>query len=128
MSYYTPTFDGNSMFGQAVTITAKPVQRAVQNNQFFGIDGISTLSAGTRGKLFTAKGIFVAASVPEINAIVDLWETYNDGFAYVLIDTKGKTHSNVQFRGELEQDDRGLCVVAGGGWGLEYKIMLYGLD
>lgn len=129
MAFAIPTFNGNAIFGQAVSIIHVPNAQALQMNAFFGLQGVTTLFGGTRGRIFLVRGVLVAEDIPTLNAYEAVIDSYNDGNAYVLSDTRGRSWSNVQYRGEFKPDQRGLGIAGGGTlWSLAYEMYLHGLQ
>jgi len=127
MPLFNPTFNGESIFGQAVRIVHVANADASQVTTFFGQAGQVAMFGGGRGRTFMVVGVFLAADIEGLNAAEAIFTSYADGFAYVLVDTRGRTFAQVQFRGELQVNEAGPRPAPGGGWGLPYKAVFHGL-
>ena len=101
------TLDGNSIFGNAVTVIHNPHQNAQQINHFFGTDGQQTLFGGTRGRTFIISGVLSASSMPTLNAVEATLLSYADGLTHTLVDNRGRIWPNVIFRGEYTPSPMG---------------------
>jgi hypothetical protein len=121
------TFDGNSIFGDAVNVIHNPRPNAQQVNHFFGIDGQQTLFGGTRGRTFIISGVLSAPTVPTLNAVEATLLSFADGLTHTLVDNRGRIWPNVIFRGEYTPSSMGPRPLAGGGWCLAYRLVMEGL-
>jgi len=65
--------------------------RSSQENAFFGVNGIESLDGGQRGRFTEVKGLLYGASAADLQFAEILFRSYNDGFAYVLVDSYGGT-------------------------------------
>lgn len=121
------TLDGNPIFGEAVRVQHIPHPNAQQINQFFGINGQQTLFGGTRGRSFLINGMLTAGDIPTLNAAESTLLSYADGLPHTLVDNRGRTWLNVVFGGGYVPCSQGPYPLAGGGWGLSYRLMMTGL-
>ena len=122
-----PTFDGQPLFGDAVKIQHIENAAEFQTNSFFGQAGVKTLAAGTRGRAFLVRGLLRATSIDMLNQFEAAISAYNDGRAYDLVDTRGRTWPQVQYRGGFKPDERGLGRDGQGKYTLAYELILHGL-
>jgi hypothetical protein len=127
MPLFNPTFNGDSIFGAAVRMAHVANANAAQVSAFFGQGGQVAMFGGSRGRVFAVVGVFLASDIEGLNVAEGLFQSYADGFAYVLVDTRGRTWQQVQFRGELQVSEAGPRPAPGGGWGLPYKAVFHGL-
>jgi Ca2+-binding RTX toxin-like protein len=125
---WNPTFNGDSIFGLAVRMAHVAAATDQQITSFFGQGGQLSMFGGKRGRTFMVVGCFVADDVSGLNDAEAIFQSYADGFAYELVDTRGRTWQQVQFRGELQLSEVGPCPrVDTPGWGISYKAVLHGL-
>lgn len=127
---YTPTWDGNPMFGEAVSIVEIPNAAAYQAAAFFGVEGVLSTYAGTRGRIFQVSGLFTGLSPAEVISLRYAWNAYIGAPGTTLVDTMGIAWYPVIFKGELQVEAGGPkpAVTAGGGqWALPYRMVLQGL-
>ncbi len=90
------TFNGASIFGRAVTMVspALPVER--QENTFPGVNGVESLTMGTRGGTTEVSGLLTGATSGDLKTAEDAFRTtYNNGLAYTLVDTFGTSWTDV---------------------------------
>jgi hypothetical protein len=120
------SYGGMLLFGSAVSIVHIPNSNAQQVNHFFGISGSVTLYGGARGRLFLVSGVLTADNLTDLNSVEATLLSYADGVARSLVDTRGRTWTNVIFRGEFRPartgpmpTDNGLC--------LPYRAVFHGL-
>jgi hypothetical protein len=123
----TPTYDGAPIFGSAVTILHQKAPTAAQVTSFFGVNGVQTLYAGSRGRAFFVRGCLLGTSVAFLNEAEQNFENVADGIARTLVDTRGRSWDNVIFRGEFHPDDSGYRVGTGGLLVLPYRAVFHGL-
>src|SRR5271166_4190835 len=97
--------DGQSPFGNAVKIEMIPNPVAVQQNTFFGLNGVVTLMGGTRGRLFNIEGCFTGNNMAACVTARNFLLSFADGLGHSLTDNFGTTWSNVIFLGALVCDD-----------------------
>jgi hypothetical protein len=124
---WNPTFNGDQIFGLAVRMAHVPSATDQQITSFFGQGGQLSMFGGNRGRTFMVVGVFVADDVPGLNAAEGFFTSYADGFAYELVDTRGRSWPQVQFRGELQVSEAGPRPMPGGGWAIPYKAVFHGL-
>lgn len=121
------TYDGNSIFGLAVRCQMIPKASASQVNAFFGVSGVQSVYGGGRGRMFMISGLLVGEDHPAVDAAEATLLSYDDGIARVLVDTCGRTWSNVVFTGDYQPDPMGRRpLVDGSGWGLPYRATFRG--
>jgi hypothetical protein len=121
------TYDGADIFGAAVQFLQVAHPNAQQNNNFFGVSGTQTLFGGGRGRMFQIRGILLGSTIQDLNSAEAAILSYADGIARTLVDPRGRTWSNVIFRGEFTPDSRGPYPTASG-WALPYKAVFHGLS
>jgi hypothetical protein len=127
---YTPTFDGNAMFGEAVSIVEIPNAAAYQAAAFFGVEGVLATYAGTRGRIFQVSGLFTGPTPYDVISIRYAWNSYIGAPGTTLVDTMGIAWYPVIFRGEIQVEPggpRAAATAGGGSWALPYKMVLQGL-
>ena len=108
------TYDGANIFGAAVQFQQVANPNAQQNNAFFGVSGTQTLFGGSRGRMFLIRGLLLGASIDDLNSAEAVFQSYADGIARTLVDPRGRTWSNVIFRGEFTPDSRGPYPTSSG--------------
>lgn len=92
-----PSFNGDDIFGFAVKMTTDDNPRGAQTNAFPGVSGLEELDQGLRGRFTVVTGIHSAPDPFSLAAAQNLFRSYNDGLAYVLVDTLGNTWSPVKY-------------------------------
>ncbi|WP_165068389.1 hypothetical protein [Paludisphaera rhizosphaerae] len=120
------TYGGVNIFGSAVQVQHVPRPRAAQTASYFGVSGTQFLDGGSRGRVFSIRGVLTAASLAELDAAENTFLACADGVARTLVDNRGRTWSNVVFKGEFVADARGVTA-GGSGWALPYRAVFYGL-
>lgn len=108
-----PSFDGQLLFGLAVSFVTLPNTPAVQRNSFFGVDGVESLGGGTRGYTTTVTGLRFGTAAADLAAIEQLGREYANGRSYTLIDTSGTVWEQVQCmafepQGRVRSDPQGI--------------------
>lgn len=91
-----PSYDGSLIFGNAVIMTTADNPRTSQENAFFGLNGVESLDGGQHGRFTTVTGFLFAPSAPSLNASISLFRSYNDGSAYILVDSFGNAWPDVK--------------------------------
>jgi hypothetical protein len=119
------TYAGIDIFGFSVSMVHVLNPTAEQLNAFFGLNGQQALWGGMRGRAFEVDGVLFGVSVAALNNAEALYHSYIDGRARVLVDTRGRSWSDVlvkqfQPQGRVRQDARGFY--------LPYKGLLVGLS
>ncbi len=135
MAIFNPTYGGIPMFGLAVRIQQIPAAVAQQAESFFGVPGVFSVAAGTRGRSFQIEGVLFDVDLFTLNADEDLWTpgvngSMADGVARTLFDTRGRSWANVIYLGEFQPDPMGprpAVWPGNAGWALPYKAMMHGL-
>jgi hypothetical protein len=135
MPYATATLDGNAIFGLAVKI--QHVLRPSVNDlaEFFGINGLFSNFGGTRGRILVVEGVLIGQDIPSLNLNEGTFETYVDGAAHILTDSRGRAWSNVIFQGDFQPDPRGPAPLVGyyngdgsQWWALPYRAAFLALN
>lgn len=90
------SFNGQTIFGVAVTMETVDNPRSVQTNSYPGLNGTEELDQGKRGRYTVVSGQLVGATPADLNANEMLVRSYDDGLAYVLTDTFGNLWANVK--------------------------------
>lgn len=140
MPFVTPAYGGNPIFGIAVKMAMLSNPAAAQEESFFGVPGILSVFAGTRGRSFHIQGVLFEFDIPTLNFDEGIFTpgiagSFADGIARPLFDTRGRTWANVIYLGEFEPSADGpqrmVCDLGSGpvsGWGLPYKAIFRGLS
>jgi len=110
-----PSFNGELIFGLSPTIVTGVKELKTQENEFFGVNGTESLGGGFSRRRTMASGIHVCSDLAELAGIQALFDSYNDNYAYVLVDTAGRVWYNVMLKSfmPLEKyyiDDRGRFI------------------
>jgi hypothetical protein len=85
-----PTFNGVAIFGAAWKLRAGQINPvASQVNAYPALDGLESLKQGKRGGRALATGRLGGYGAAGLNAAQNLFRSYHDGFAYILIDQFG---------------------------------------
>jgi len=121
------SLDGEPVFGVANHVVHNPHPNAQQINAFFGMSGMQTLFGGTRGRTFMISGVFLESSLEGIVADEANLLNFADGQTHTLVDTLGRSWSNVIFRGEYQASPDGPRPAADQGWLLPFKCVLEAL-
>jgi hypothetical protein len=104
-----PSFNGQQIFGFAVKMDTSDNPRANQLNAFAGLSGVESLDLGFRGRYTTVNGLLFGTNVSNLAVAVALFRSYNDGLAYVLVDTLGVSWANVKLD-TFQPSDRGMTM------------------
>lgn len=121
-----PSLDGQQIFGAAVRMQVIANPSESQVNTFFGVDGMTNVWGGSRGRTIMVEGLLYAPDIATLNAAETLFMSFNDFKARTLVDTRGRPWPNVVFKGEFAPDPMGPLAILGG-WGLPYKAIFRGL-
>lgn len=118
------TYNGEAIFGLAVTMPHVVNPPAEQLNAFFGVSGQQSLFGGMRGRVFEVSGVLFGVTLMELNNAEGLFLSYIDGIARVLVDTRGRAWPSVIVRtfqpnGRVIRDARGFYQ--------SYRALLTGL-
>ena len=92
-----PSFNGDLIFGSVVVMKTSDNPRGEQQNAYPGLSGLESLDQGLRGRFTTVTGLLIGPDAPTLNALLGLFRSYNDGNAYVLVDSFGNAWSNVKY-------------------------------
>lgn len=108
-----PSYNGSAIFGNAVEMESPINPTADQMNAFFGVSGLESLYGGQRGRVTLAKGLLVGDSLSGLVSNIQLFESYYDGIARVLVTTDGVAYNNVKLesfspKGRYMQDFSGF--------------------
>jgi hypothetical protein len=121
------TFGGSNIFGTAVKLQHLSQPNAQQVNTYFGVSGAQTLYGGGRGRTFAVSGVLIAPTIADLNTAEAAFQSYADGIARTLVDSRGRVWANVLFKGEFTPDSRGPYPTSNG-WALPYRALFYGLS
>lgn len=127
MPYNNPTYDGEAMFGAAVSIRHQPNPTAQQINAFFDINGVQAIYGGSRGRAFFVTGVLAAPDPPSLRALQAFILSYADGRPRVLVDCYGYSWPNVIFKGEFQEGQFAFNPNGQGGCCQAYKAVFMGL-
>lgn len=90
------SFNGSNIFGRAVTMVSPPIPVERQENTFPGVNGVESLTMGTRGGVTEVSGLLVGATSADLKTAEDAFRTtYNNGQPYTLVDTFGTSWTDV---------------------------------
>jgi hypothetical protein len=89
MSFITPSFGGEYIFGIDVVMNTADNPRDEQVNAFMGVNGVEVLDHGSRGRVTNATGRFLCASLAELAAVETRFRQYHNQYAYTLVTTEG---------------------------------------
>jgi len=103
------SFNGVSIFGRAASFVTGDLILQRQENEFAGVDGVETLTLGSRGLMTEVSGLLTGATSADLATAESTFRSYRDGNAYNLVDSYGTTWANVvleTFRpeGRIRQD------------------------
>jgi hypothetical protein len=90
-----PSFGGSAIFGRGVTIVTGDLIQQRQTNEFPGLNGIESLTMGSRGLMTQVKGTLFAANSALLSTAEAIFRSYRDGNAYQFVDNYGATWNNV---------------------------------
>jgi hypothetical protein len=125
MPFWIPTLDGVPIFGLVTKFTPEFREAAVQENSFFGQDGIVALWGGKRGAVFHIEGVFQESSPLAIAADISAINSFAGQGLHQLIDTSGVTWNNILFKGRITP---GHCLYQNAnGYVRAYSMMLESL-
>ncbi len=122
------TLDGTNVFGFSTKVTHNPNANAHQTSEFFGVNGTQTLFGGQRGRTFLISGVLAGIDLFDVLAVEANLLSFADGKAHTLVDNFGRQFFNVVFKKEYQPFEQGPRPMAGGGYGLPYRCILYGLS
>lgn len=117
------TYDGANVFGTAVTVEEGPIPPSIQENTFFGLNGVQTLHGGGRGVQFSVSACFVGASQEDVVSAQVLLNSYVDGIGRQFVDNYGRTYDNVLVYSRAQPWNRGIKPSAVG-WVMPYSVIL----
>ena len=136
---FTPTYNGDAIFGLAVHIVQVPDDAAVSLDAFFGVPGLLALYGNTRGRTFQISGVLFDSDIEAVAGDRDVFlpGTQNSivGTVATLYDTVGDTWDNVLYLGHFQADPMGprlaVCDVGGNpeaGYAWPYQCVMRGLE
>lgn len=118
------SFGGDLIFGGAVRVRHVANPPAEQVNAFFGIGGLQSLYGGSRGRTFLISGVLAGTDDADLSAAEANLNSYVDGIARVLVDTRGRSWPSVILRPpEVGQ----IIAAADGSRYLPYQMTALGL-
>ncbi len=131
---FTPTLDGNAVFGLAVRIQMVPNPTAQQLVKFFGVDGQFAMYGGSCGRVFMIEGVLYDMTIAALNADETNLLSFADGVGHQLSDTRGRVWDYVVSRNEYHPSPHGPKPATWSdgsnnysGYALPYKLILRGL-
>jgi hypothetical protein len=137
---FTPTFNGNAIFGLAVHIQQVPDEAVCQLDAFFGVPGLLGLFGNTRGRTFHISGALFDSSPVAVSLDKDIFLPGTQysivGQIGTLFDTLGDTWLNVIYLGHFQADANGPKPAVTGdsngdiisGWAWPYQCVFRGLS
>ena len=108
-----PYFNGQNIFGYAVSMTTADNPRSAQENAYPGLSGVESLDQGFRGRFTICEGILIGPDRYSVGAQENLFRSYNDGTTYILIDVYGYAWLNVKLD-SFEPQGKGLSFSGSG--------------
>ncbi len=90
------SYGGASIFGTSLSMTTAQPPREAQINAFFGVNGLECLDGGARGRVTFARGLLIGNSALELNLAENLFRSFHDGQARILVDNIGNTWPDVR--------------------------------
>jgi hypothetical protein len=136
---FVPSFNGNQIFGYAVSMVHTPDTAACQMDAFFGLPGFVAVYGNTRGRTFQVRGVLLDDSPTDviINTYIFLPTSPNNivGTVGTLTDTMGNNWNNVIYLGQFQQEPGYPKPAAWGdadgnqyvGWAIPYQCVFRGL-
>ena len=121
MPAFTPTLDGNAVFGVAVNFTAMPNPPSIQRDAYPGLNGQVSQFLGTRGGRIRVTGRYVEFDVPTVNNDLATLISYQDGIARTIVDCEGNAYFNCILAHVLPPKPAVPCPAVGG-WLKEYTV------
>ena len=85
------SFNGVSIFGRAASFVTGDLILQRQENEFAGVDGVETLTLGSRGLMTEVSGLLTGATSADLATAESTFRSYRDGNAYNLVDSYGTT-------------------------------------
>jgi len=107
------TFGGAAIFGTAVSMNTVDNPRRQQLNAFPGVNGRESLDQGLDGRYTLVQGVLYGPDAATLNFFENMFRSYNDGVARVLVDTAGNTWQWVKLE-SFEPEGR-IRIAAGSG-------------
>ncbi len=99
MSYITPTYGGDAIFGHPVMMTTDEPPNEIQMNAFPGINGVEVLDLGSRVRHTHVRSRYVADSMEGIGALFGILRNYKrNPQAFPLYTTAGETFPLVKLQ------------------------------
>ena len=126
MPFFNPTYDGVPIFGLVTSFQHVAQPTAQQLDAFAGVQGTLGLFLGTRGRAFVIAGVLNDSDIGSLNADEGTILSYADGITHALVDTRGRSWSNVIFEGQFTPDPMGPRPTDVG-WCLPYHMIMRGL-
>lgn len=122
-----PTYGGLFIFGTACKVAHDPVPVVIQEDSFFGINGVVSLYGGSRGRTFVVSGVLVDEDPSSVSFDEQTLLNFADGIARDFTDTTGVLWPNVLITGPYRRHPDGIRPTIGG-YCLPYQIVLRGLS
>lgn len=122
-----PMLNGSYIFGIACHVQHIPHPIAIQKSTYFGINGVTSLMGGSRGRTFRIEGVLVGVTLADVIAAEGILLSYADGITRTFTDTQGRSWPNVIFEGMYQASPEGPKG-ATTGWALPYTCTLTGLS
>lgn len=96
MSYYIPSFNGDYIFGLDVKMVTGDPQRQEQMNKFLGVNGSECYDFGMTHFTTEVTGRLWGNGIDGLRDAENLFRSYRNPYAYVLVTTDGNTWYNVK--------------------------------
>jgi hypothetical protein len=103
---FAGTFDGLFLFGEAVCMMTGDPEREVQFGTYFGLNGISSINGGSRGRRTTVRGLLVANDLAAYNVMEGFFYAYLNAGNFTLVDTQGRTWPQVRLTSFSPEGER----------------------
>jgi hypothetical protein len=108
-----PSYRGVNIFGYAVSMVRAANPAVTQENHFFGLSGVESLSGGLQGRYTEVRGLLYGVTAADLNAAELLFESNVDGRIGDLEDQYGNVWPFVRLdqfqpQGRIVHDPRGF--------------------
>jgi hypothetical protein len=119
------SFDGSAIFGGAVKMRTATLKRATQRAKSPGTQGVESTDLGLEGRYTTVEGRLFGDTPGDLASAKILFDSYNDGRAYTLVDTAGTTWPFVTL--EEFEPELGMSSDPFYGYSVRYRAMFFHL-
>jgi hypothetical protein len=128
MPFSTCRLDGYACFGLVTMFQPTPRTARRQIDEYFGVNGSTSLFGGTNGWDIVIDGVLFETSMSALNNDIAFLCSFVDANIHQLQDTSGNTWQNVVFDGELRFDPAGPMLANGMNyWARAYSAVFHTL-